>query len=96
MKTPLKTPLAISLARHWCSLLAAVGLLLVGGAKTALAQQASLTISCGIVGTCNATDTEWSLTKALAAQDTGSAGFTVTAEKVSVSGVTITVSAISS
>ena len=56
------------------------------------APQASLTVSCGVAKTCSATNTEWSLTKTLAAQDAGSASFTVTAEKVSVSHAMITLS----
>jgi hypothetical protein len=57
---------------------------------SALAQQASLTVSCGIGSTCNATNTEWSLSKAVASQDATSATFTVSVSKGATSDAIIT------
>lgn len=48
---------------------------------SALAQQASIKVECGIGSTCNATNTEWSLSKSVAAQDATSATFAVVATK---------------
>lgn len=81
MKTPTSSVDAVRTGVHRPLLLSCALFLSAIFSGVALAQQASLTVSCGIASTCNATNTPWALSKSLVSQGDSWANFSVSVEQ---------------